>query len=143
MSSLRTEIIIQATPEKIWSILTDFENYQNWNPFITQSSGQPKRGTRLINTMQNGKKSMTFKPRVTDVQLHKRFEWLGSLFFRGIFDGRHFFELEKMNSGKTKLIQGEYFSGILSKIVLKRIGEQTRSGFIAMNEALKKQAEKN
>ena len=143
MSSLRTEIVINASPEKIWNILTDFENYEKWNPFIIHSSGQPKKGTRLVNTMKNGESNMTFKPRITDVQPHKRFEWLGSLFFRGLFDGRHFFELEEVGRGKTKLTQGEYFSGILNKMVLKRIGEQTRLGFIGMNEAIKKKAEEN
>ena len=31
---IKTEILINATPEKVWSILTSFDNYPNWNPFI-------------------------------------------------------------------------------------------------------------
>jgi len=26
---IKTEILINATPEKVWAILTDFENYPN------------------------------------------------------------------------------------------------------------------
>jgi hypothetical protein len=31
---IKTEILINATPEKVLSILTIFDNYPNWNPFI-------------------------------------------------------------------------------------------------------------
>ncbi|MDY9920045.1 MAG: SRPBCC family protein [Proteiniphilum sp.] len=42
---IRTEIIIRATSEKIWDILTDFENYPNWNPFITFIKGKVEEGS--------------------------------------------------------------------------------------------------
>ena len=38
MKNLRTEIIIQSTREKVWKILTDFDTYGEWNPFITEIS---------------------------------------------------------------------------------------------------------
>ena len=31
---IKTEILIKASPQIVWSILTDFENYPHWNPFI-------------------------------------------------------------------------------------------------------------
>ena len=34
MFSLHTEIIIDAPPTVIWSVLIDTGNYSNWNPFI-------------------------------------------------------------------------------------------------------------
>jgi len=34
MKKIETEIIINTTPERVWEILIDFENYPNWNPFI-------------------------------------------------------------------------------------------------------------
>ena len=36
---IKTEIVIHATPEKIWKILTDFGNYPQWNPFIVSVTG--------------------------------------------------------------------------------------------------------
>ena len=30
---IKTEILINAIPEKVWSIFTNFDNYPNWNPF--------------------------------------------------------------------------------------------------------------
>lgn len=44
---LKTEIIINSTPEKIWTILTDFKNYPNWNPFVTSLTGDFEVGKKL------------------------------------------------------------------------------------------------
>jgi uncharacterized protein YndB with AHSA1/START domain len=44
---IRTEITIQAKREKVWAILTDFENYPNWNPFITFIEGKAEEGRQI------------------------------------------------------------------------------------------------
>ena len=140
--NISTEITINAPREKVWAILTDFNNYYSWNPFIVQSSGQAVVGTRLVNTMMNGKGTMVFKPVVLTVKQNEYFDWLGSLFIKGLFDGHHYFKLEDLGNGQTRLTQGENFSGILAGLLLISIGKQTRKGFEKMNEALKERAER-
>ena len=44
MKEIKTEIIINSKPEKVWSILTDFKNQPNWNPFISNISGEKFSG---------------------------------------------------------------------------------------------------
>lgn len=138
---LSVEIIIRAPKEKVWAILTDFDNYHTWNPFIISSAGKAVVGTRLRNVMRNGGKDFTFKPKLLAVQENVHFEWLGNLLIPGIFDGRHYFRIEDIGNGQVKLTQGEHFSGILSGMLLKSMGEDTRRNFIAMNEALRQRAE--
>ncbi|SMD46145.1 hypothetical protein SAMN00777080_4825 [Aquiflexum balticum DSM 16537] len=138
---IRTEIIINASKEKVWDILTDFGNYSSWNPFIIQSKGQAVVGNKLTNTMKNGDKDMTFKPTILKVESYRYFDWLGSLWFKGLFDGHHYFEIEEINPNQVKLNHGENFSGILSKMILNKIGDQTRENFVKMNMALKEKAE--
>ncbi|RYZ45415.1 MAG: SRPBCC domain-containing protein, partial [Chitinophagaceae bacterium] len=31
---IKTEIVINASKEKVWAILTNFSQYPQWNPFI-------------------------------------------------------------------------------------------------------------
>jgi len=143
MKQIRTEIIINASKEKVWSILTDFENYKSWNPFIINSSGQAVVGTKLTNTMKLGEKTQTFSPKILKVDENKYFDWLGHLFFKGIFDGHHYFEIEELGNNQVKLIQGENFSGILSGMIMKSIGEVTTENFVKLNNSLKAQAELN
>jgi len=139
--SIRTEIIINASKERVWEVLTDFDKYPQWNPFIVEVQGKAVVGTHLRNTMLNGESKMVFKPKVMKVEKYRYFDWLGSLFVKGLFDGHHRFELEELTPNQVKLKHNESFSGILSGLILKKIGDDTRQSFIKMNQALKQVAE--
>jgi hypothetical protein len=141
--SIKTEIIINASKEKVWQVLTDFKSYPRWNPFIISIEGQLAKGKTLTNTMVNRSKKFRFKPKVVSVVPFRYFDWLGNLFIKGLFDGHHYFEIEELMPHQVKLSHGEYFSGLLSASILKKIAEDTRNNFIRMNNALKQQAEAN
>jgi hypothetical protein len=140
-NQIKTEIVINASKEKVFSILTNLQDYEKWNPFIIKSEGKPLEGARIKNTMMNGDKTITFRPRLVKVKKNEAFEWIGHLGFKGLFDGHHYFHIKEVSENQVNLIHGENFSGILSSFTLKKIGEQTRKNFISMNEALKLQAE--
>jgi hypothetical protein len=142
MKSIESETVIQAPAERIWEILMDFEQYPEWNPCITNIAGRSTPGERLRATLQlEGRKSMGFKPKVKVNTPHREFRWLGHLIVPGLFDGEHIFRLEPADQNGIKFIQREEFRGILASAFLKSIGETTRSGFDAMNQALKQRAE--
>jgi hypothetical protein len=141
MKTLQTEIIINASAEKVWGIMADFEKFPQWNPFIVKLEGRPEVNTRLRAELKNGNRVSVFKPKVLVAEKNKAFEWLGSLPIPGIFNGHHYFRIESLNAGQVKFIHGEEFTGLLAGVILNKIGEQTRAGFIAMNKALKEWAE--
>lgn len=139
--SIKTEIVINASREKVWEMLTDFKKYPDWNPFIRSISNELKEGGRLKILLQNGENQMAFKPKILQVQSGRSFDWMGSLFIKGLFDGHHYFEIEELSPNQVLFRHGEDFSGILSNMILKKVGESTRNGFVRMNEELKKRAE--
>ena len=141
MKSLQTEIIINASAEKVWSILTDFDKFPQWNPFIVKIEGQPVVDARLRVELKNGDGVSVFKPKVLVVEKNEVFEWLGSLPVPGIFNGQHYFKIETLGANQVKFVHGENFSGLFAGLIMKQIGEQTRQGFIGMNKALKERAE--
>ncbi len=137
---IRTEITIQASPEKVWNILTDFNAYPAWNPFITSLTGKAEKGSKLtVKIKPTDGKAMTFKPSVLTAKKNQELSWLGSLFFKGLFDGEHKFELIDHGNGTVTFIQSEQFKGIFVGIFNT---EKTESGFHAMNRKLKEEAEK-
>lgn len=139
---IRTKILIAASPEKVWSILTDFKNYPNWNPFIKSLTGEVAVGKTIVAKLSPPNSSaMTFKPKVLVFDKNKEFCWLGNLFFRGLFDGEHKFELKDNQDGTTTLIQSEKFSGILVPFLAKMLDTNTVEGFKLMNQKLKELAE--
>lgn len=135
---LKTEIIINAEPSKVWEILTDFENYPNWNPFIKSLTGNVKIGNQIKIELQG----MTFKPKVLTFEKEKEFSWLGHLLFKGLFDGEHLFKLIDNKDGTTKFEQSEKFKGILVSLFKKKLITKTKNGFIDMNKRLKIETEK-
>jgi hypothetical protein len=138
---LHTEIDIDAGPEVVWQVLTDLDRYPEWNPFITSAVGRPQVGERLVNRMEPpGGTAMTFEPEVTVVEDGRTFEWLGTLGFPGVFDGRHRFELDASPTG-TRLTQRETFSGILVRFMRPSLDTRTKAGFETLNDALKARAE--
>lgn len=140
MREMRTEIEIEASKETIWKILMNFENYPEWNPFIRSISGDQETNKKLNVILDIGSK-MKMKPIVQEVIPNKKFSWLGKLFIPKLFDGNHIFEIEETENG-VKFIQRERFFGILVWPILKMIGKKTEKGFMAMNEALKLEGEK-
>ena len=144
MEEIRTEIEIDAPVNEVWSILIDFKRHAEWNPFIREIAGELREGAQLqINLGPPGKRAMRFKPIVQMVEPQKAFRWLGHLFFSGLFDGEHIFELETAGKNATRFIQREKFNGLLVKFFRKSLDTDIKNGFIAMNEALKKEAEKS
>lgn len=141
MTALQTEIIINAPAEKVWNVLMDFEKYGQWNPFVKSIEGEQALGAKLKVVLNNGKGTSVFKPNVVTLDKYKTFEWLGSLPIPGLFNGLHKFAIEKISDTQVKFIHGEEFSGLLAGLIMKQIGEQTRNGFIAMNNKLKERAE--
>jgi hypothetical protein len=143
VKEIRTEIEIDAPINVVWSILTDFTRHAEWNPFIREISGELRKGAQLqVNLGAPGKRAMKFKPIVQMVEPEKAFRWLGHLFISGLFDGEHIFEVEPAGKNATRFIQREKFNGILVGIFRKSLDTDIKNGFIAMNEALKKEVEK-
>jgi len=144
MAEIRTEIEINAPVNEVWSILTDFKRHAEWNPFIREITGELREGAQLqVNLGPPGKRAMQFKPIVQLVEPQKAFRWLGHLFFSGLFDGEHIFELETAGKNATRFIQREKFNGLLVGFFRKSLATDTKNGFITMNAALKKEAEKS
>jgi hypothetical protein len=143
MKTITTEIVINANKDLVWKILTDFNSYPNWNPFITQIQGELKTGSRFNVTLNiQGRKPTSFQPDIISMTPGEKFCWKGKLFIKGLFDGTHYFILEGMEDEKTLFRHGENFTGLLTGPVLRKIGGATREAFDRMNLALKERAEK-
>ena len=136
---IKTSITINASKESIWKILTDFENYPEWNSFIKSVSGDVKVGNQIQIKLQG----MTFKPVVLTLNENTELKWLGHFWFKGLFDGEHKFKLTDNGNGTTNFEQSEYFSGILVKLFSKSLDKDTKNGFEQMNKELKLRAEKH
>lgn len=141
-NEIKTEILINSSSQRVYEILTNLFDYEKWNPFIIKSEGIVGVGNRIKNTMKNGNESIVFKPKIVKADKEKEFAWLGSFGVKGIFDGYHYFQIKTIEEGKVLLVHGEIFSGILARLILNKIGNQTYHNFLMVNKALKEFTEK-
>jgi hypothetical protein len=47
VKTLHSAIEIDTAPRRVWDILTDFDSYPTWNPFVTRITGAARVGARL------------------------------------------------------------------------------------------------
>jgi hypothetical protein len=138
---LETEIEINAGPERVWAILTDFDKYPEWNPFIKKAKGTIRVDEKLeICLSPPNSKETIFNPTVKKVVENSEISWLGHLLFPGIFDGEHIFTITKSKHG-CMLVQKEKFRGLLVPLLWRRLNSDIRAAFELMNNALKERAE--
>lgn len=144
MRSITTQIDIDASSAAVWWVLTDFESYPEWNPFIRSIQGNLRNGSRLraYLTAYNGR-GMAVTPRIIRLEAEREFRWRGMFLFRGLFDVEHSFALEPIDGERrTRFTQSEVFKGILVPL-FGGIGllRNTELAFKEMNQALARRAE--
>lgn len=142
MKTIETNIVIISTPEKIWDVLTNFEEYELWNPFMTKVVGNASLGSKIeVNIKTISGKNRSYYPIITKYETNKELRWKGKSFLPGVFDGERVFVLEKSDDDKVSFSHKEIFSGLGVKLVGNKLDENLREGFVRMNEALKVRAE--
>src|SRR3990172_10928557 len=131
---LKTKIEIEASPERVWQILTDFHSFPEWNPFIRRVVGEAQEGAILeVYIEPSGSRGMTFRPTVLKAEPGRELRWLGRLYMPGLFDGEHVFTIEPVNEKRVRFTQREVFTGLLVPALAARLEEGTWRGFREMN----------
>ena len=137
MKSIQTEIIINAPAEKVWTALTTFTLYEDWNPLIYVVRGKALAGERLrVKVKLSGLPEISFDATVSSCVFPLRLGWK-VIFLKGVFEAYHSFTIEKLDVGISRFIHAEEFSGILGVPVLFLLEGRFCEGYRLMNEALK------
>jgi hypothetical protein len=143
LKEIRTEIDIKASPEKVWEVLTDFNNFPQWNPFIRQINGDPKVGTKLkIYLHTSSGKSRTYRPTVTKVEPNRELRWSGKSFIPGMFNGERIFSIE-LKTNHVRFVHREIFTGLGVALAGDRLDKDMYQSFEKMNDAFKEEVEQD
>jgi hypothetical protein len=142
LKTIETNIIVDSNPNKIWGILTNFEEYELWNPFMTKVVGNAILGSKIeVNIKTISGKQRTYFPIITKCEINRELRWKGKSFLPGIFDGERIFVIEKTNDNRVSFLHKEVFKGLGVKLVGDKLDQDLRESFVIMNKALKTRAE--
>ena len=138
--TIKTQIVLPASPEKSWNVLTDFARYPDWNPYLPRVEAKFVTGESVSFTLvdENFPEPLELAAQLGEVSVNRSFYWTGRLGIQGLFDTRHVFELYPRDDGNTDLHHYEEFRGIIPALLPQREkrAEYTRAAFERMNMAL-------
>ncbi len=142
MKELNNEIEINASAEQVWKLLTDFNRFSQWNPFIQHVDGKPIAGTQLEVTIQPaGAERIVSRPTVVKAEPNRELRWLNRSLIPGWFGAEHVFTIEVLDANRVRFTQREIFTGLGSSFLTSRQNAEKRRGLREMNHALKQRAE--
>ena len=137
-TEIQTGIDIAASPSIVWSLLTDFSGFREWNPMVTAAEGSATEGSvATLHYRSNLGVPLRFDVEITRAARDRELRWVGS---RLGISGEHYFQLLP-EDGRTRLVHGEVFRGLLAR-PLGFVFRNQLSVFEAFNRALKEMAER-
>ncbi len=110
--------MIRATPDTIWSLLTDARGFSSWNSTVTSLEGEIALGSRLALRVRLDP-ARTFRPKVTKLEPAKSMEWSDG--FAPMFRGVRTFTLVPQADGVTEFTMQEAFSGAMLPMIRKSL----------------------
>jgi hypothetical protein len=144
-AELTTFVDIDATPERVWQVLTDLPAYAVWNPFITKAEGTFVVGDRLSVLVPpvNAFVQQKLRPTVLEVTPLRRLRlWsrLDRLAIPGLFDVELTWTITDRDGG-VRLWEQDRFGGLLAPLLIRSLNRHRLTAFNHMHTALKQRVE--
>ncbi|WP_326758966.1 SRPBCC domain-containing protein [Streptomyces phaeochromogenes] len=132
---------IDAPPEKVWRVLTDFAGYAEWHPVLrfVDVPAEILPGTRLQAQLTRGAENDgAYEFTVVDHEAPERLAWTGGI--PDVLTGLHSFVLEPHDGG-TRFTESEEFTGSAAVETIEPARAQMEEGSASYVRALKKRVE--
>jgi S-(hydroxymethyl)glutathione synthase len=139
MKSIKTSIRIDASPQTVWSVMDNLQQYPEWNKLTSVLSGRTTVGSVVRGTMTRpGVPAVPIGPTINVLVGAREFRWLTDV---PGFRAEHYFLLRPTQDGGTELTHAEDFDG--SALAERWAGIEASSppAFDQMNRDLRARAE--
>ncbi len=140
--AVHTEVLIHASPEKVWEVLTDFDKLSEWSNTLVGLEGDFFEGGQIKIQYKVGPLTQHLEHEVKFFEEGRRFGWSDPLMM-GLSD-RHIFHINPTDDGKTLFVQTDHIKGIHGHIGY-HIGHQLANGmmqsYVQFNRRLKARVE--
>jgi len=136
---IREKVEINAPIEQVWTTIIDFDSYSEWNSQLEYLGGEVEPNGQLhLKLSAEGADPYEFKPTISHWEENKKFAWIGRTGIPRVFDGEHFFELERVDDSTTLVTNREEYRGVMS-LIMKNLPmmKTAPEGFQKMNQELK------
>jgi hypothetical protein len=142
MPEVVTEIIIDASAERVWHTLVDLEAYPGWNPVIRRISG-PLGFEQAVAVTRIGAdgREVTEHPTVTHYRPQREIRWRTRMGLPWLLDTEVSFKIERLGPTQVRFVHWQARTGLLALLTPGASESAVRDRFDVMNLALKARAE--
>jgi len=141
MKEIKGSVMINVPADKVWTVLSERALYKEWNPFITQLSGELKEGNLLdVTVVLPDRPDTKFRSKVIKLESGKELLTKGAI-KKGLLTSEHSFLIETIEEKKCVFSQKIKFTGLMTLFAGKVI-KDSQFALNKMNEELKKRCEK-
>src|SRR4051794_36999500 len=129
---------VGASPDAIWSILTDAPGYAQWDSGVERVEGRIAPG-ETITVYSHASTGRAFPVKVTDFTPGRTMRWSGGMPL-GLFKGERTFTLTPRGEGQTAVLVREEYTGPLLGLMWRSMPDLQPS-FDTFVNGLKQRAE--
>ena len=140
MLRFATRIMIRATPEKIWSLLTDLAAYPSWNTTISKVEGAAALGS-TVTIHAKLSPGRAFPVKVTTFEAPRTMVWTGGAPLKFLFKGVRTFSIRPRGDA-VEFAMEEVFDGLFAGMIGKSM-PNLQPAFDEFAACLKARAEHN
>jgi hypothetical protein len=108
---------IAASPERVWAVLTEIEEWARWTATITSIEGEMSVGNKV--KLRVPGVDRTFGPKVAALEPNRRLVWSDGA--APMFKGTRTYTLAPSTNGTTDFAMVEVFTGILLPLIKKSL----------------------
>lgn len=143
MRTIAASSIIQAPIERVWSVLSDFDRYPEWSPFLVRIDGEVRVGTMLTLhvVMKPGQRPLQQRERVSMREEGREVRWGTVMGHPRLLRAERFQRLTAISATQTRYETADDFEGALVPLVFALYGASIQRGFEATALALKARCE--
>jgi len=143
MPGIQTTLVIDASPDAIWSVLSDWPAYGEWCALIPVIRGEARLAGDVDIRLRLGALAAPIDATITRFEPNRALEWTGPRSRAlGLFaSGRHSFEIVDFGDGRSRLVHGETFTGPGFRLPWRLLKPRLERAYADFNRALAERVE--
>lgn len=125
---------VDSSKPEVWAVLTNFDEYDRWNPVITSASGKPVVGAELdLELTLPGHDPEELDAEVLIARGDRKLRWQDRLVLPGVRDWEYEFIIQPLGPGRVVVVQLLRSEGLLAPFTDE---EAAREALALIGEAL-------
>ncbi len=135
-----TEIVIEATPEQVWEVLTDFDTMPQWSSTFQGLTGDLSDGGQATATFTTPDGTFPF-PHVISWDEGLSFSWSDPILFAPGITDDHRYVVDSTDGEATLFVQTDQLTGDNDALPAAELAETLRVLYVVFNEEFKAEVE--